>query len=121
VRVLREIRRAGGIGRPNGLPISGESFGLGPLRGAGWVNFLVAALGAVNYAPSDASRQTIIEGIGRGIGRAAVHEFGHAIVNANHSQDEDSYEYESSDRKGQFYGELHWASAGPILQQRFGK
>ena len=81
----------------------------------------VAALGAVTYAPPDASRQTIIEGIGRGIGRAAVHEFSHAIVNANHSQDEHSYEYRSSDRKGQFYGELHWASAGPILQQRFGK
>lgn len=121
VRVLREIRRAGGIGRPNRLPISGESFGLGPLGGAGSVNFLVAALGAVTYAPPDASRQMIIEGIGRGLGRAAVHEFGHAIVNANHSQDEDSYEYRSSDRKAQYYGELHWASAGSVLQQRFGK
>jgi hypothetical protein len=121
VRVLRDIRRAGGVGRPNRLPISGESFGLGPLGGAGSVNFMVAALGAVTYAPHDASRQAIIDGIGRGIGRAAVHEFGHAIVGANHSQDEHSYEYRSSDRASQYYGELHWASAGPLLQRRFGK
>jgi len=85
------------------------------------VNFMVAALGAVAYAPPDASRPAIIDGIGRGIGRAAVHEFGHAMVSANHSQDEDSYEYRSADRASQYYGELHWAGAGPLLQRRFGK
>jgi hypothetical protein len=121
VRVVRDIRRRGGVGRPNRIPISGESFGLGPLGGAGSVNFIVAALGAVAYAPLDASRQAIIDGMGRGIGRAAVHEFGHAIVSANHSRDEHSYEYRSSDRASQYYGELHWASAMPLLQQRFGK
>jgi hypothetical protein len=30
VRVVRDIRRQGGVGRPNRLPISGESFALGP-------------------------------------------------------------------------------------------
>lgn len=120
VRVQREIRSIVG-GRPNRIPISGESLGLGPFGGAGSVNFMVAALGAVAYAPHDASRQAIIEGIGRGIGRAAVHEFGHAMVSANHSQDEHSYEYRSSDRASQYYGELHWATAGPLLQRRFGR
>ena len=121
VRVLRDLRRGVIGGRLSRIPISGESVALGPFGGAGSVNFLVAALGAVAYAPHDASRQAIIDGIGRGIGRAAVHEFGHAIVSANHSQDEHSYEYRSSDRPSQYYGELHWASAGSLLQQRFGK
>jgi hypothetical protein len=121
VRVMRDLRRGATGGRVSRIPISGESVALGPFGGAGSVNFLVAALGAVAYAPHDASRQGIIEGMGRGIGRAAVHEFGHAMVSANHSQDEHSYEYRSSDRASQYYGELHWASAGPLLQQRFGK
>jgi hypothetical protein len=85
------------------------------------VNFLVGALGAVTYAPANASRAEIVEGIGRGLGRAAVHEFGHAIVSANHSQDENSYEYRSSDRPSQYYGEMHWASAGLVLRERFGR
>lgn len=121
VRVLREIRRGGGVGLPNKLPISGESYGLGPLGGGGSVNFLVAALGAIAYAPPDASRQEIVEGIGRGIGRAAAHEFSHAIVNANHSGDEHSYEYRAADRMAQFYGEMHWSTAWPLLQEKFGK
>jgi hypothetical protein len=121
VRVLRDLRRGVNGGRISRIPISGESVALGPFGGAGSVNYLVAALGAVTYAPRDASRQAIVDGIGRGIGRAAVHEFGHAMVSANHSQDEHSYEYRSSDRASQYYGELHWASAGTLLQQRFGK
>jgi hypothetical protein len=120
VRVIREIR-PGGVGRGSRIPISGESYGLGPLGGGGSVSFVVAALGAVAHAPPDASRQQIIDGIGRGLGRAAVHEFAHAIVNANHSTDVRSYEYRNADREAQFYGEIHWSSAGPLLQRRFGR
>jgi hypothetical protein len=118
---MREIRSAGGVGRGSRIPISGESYGLGPLGGGGTVSFLVAALGAVAHAPAGASRQEIVDGMGRGIGRAAVHEFAHAIVNANHSTDERSYEYRNSDRVGQYYGDVHWADAGPLLQRRFGR
>lgn len=121
VRVMREIRSPGGVGRGNRIPISGESYGLGPLGGGGSVSFLVAALGAVAHAPAGASRQEIVDGMGRGVGRAAVHEFAHAIVNANHSTDERSYEYRNSDRVAQYYGDVHWANAGPLLQRRFGR
>lgn len=119
VRVLREIR-PGGITRTF-FPRSGEAYGMGPLGGAGSVNFLIAALGAISYAPPGASRQDIIEGIGRGVGRAAVHEFGHAIVSANHSRDKHSYEYWNSDRASQYYGQLHWTTAWPLLHQKFGR
>jgi hypothetical protein len=57
---------------------------------------------ATLYAPLDASRKTLIEGIGRGIGRVAVHEFFHQILGAeavDNDKDEHSYEYGSPDRQ----------------------
>jgi hypothetical protein len=64
--------------RPRGpLPNSGESLALGFLGGAGAVGFDIVALKAVQYAPKGASRQAMIEGIGRGVGRVAAHEFAH--------------------------------------------
>jgi hypothetical protein len=79
------------------------------------------ALKAIQYAPADASRATIIDGIGRGIGRVAAHEFAHQILGGNnmHNQtDENSYEFPSPDRASQYYGELHWTTARPILEQK---
>ena len=35
--------------------------------------------------------------------------------------DVDSYEYGSPDRQSQYYGELHWTTAWPFLDARFGK
>jgi len=32
--------------------------------------------------------------------------------------DENSYEYPSPDRASQYYGELHWTTARPILEQK---
>ena len=52
---------------------AGESHVFGPLESWGSVGFLILAHNAIQYAPPGASRQTIVEGIGRGIGRAAVH------------------------------------------------
>jgi hypothetical protein len=106
------------------LPIAGQSLGLGPLGGVGAVGFVILALNGIQYAPSDASRQNMIEGIGRGIGRAAVHEFTHQILGTavmHDAADENSYEYHSSDRASQYYGELHWSTAWTLLQQKFGK
>jgi hypothetical protein len=35
--------------------------------------------------------------------------------------DHSSYEYESFTRPSQFYGELHWASAWPLLERTVGR
>ena len=93
----------------------------GWLGGSGAVSFELVALKAIHYAPAGASRQTIIDGIGRGIGRVAAHELAHQIldVGAVHNQaDENSYEYPSPDRASQYYGELHWTTARPLLEQK---
>src|SRR5258705_6984640 len=56
---------------------AGESRVFGPLGGLGSVAFVMLAHNAIEYAPPAASRQQILEGIGRGIGRAAVRRLGH--------------------------------------------
>jgi hypothetical protein len=105
------------------LPSTGRTLPLGPLGGLSEVSFTLVALKAIQYAPSGSSRQTAIEGIGRGIGRVAVHELVHQIVGTaeGHDRDQNSYEYPSPDRASQYYGDLHWANAWRGLQQRIGK
>ena len=103
------------------LPNAGESMPLGFMGGSGGVSFDLVALKAIQYAPQGASRQTIVEGIGRGIGRVAAHEFGHQILNTglvHNKDDENSYEYPSPDRAAQYYGELHWTTARMLLEQK---
>jgi hypothetical protein len=103
---------------------SGESMGLGPLGGTGAVGFATVAVKATQYAEPGAPRQRVIDGIGRGIGRVAAHEFAHQIlgVSVGHNKDDpDSYEYPSPDRASQYYGELHWTIARPLLKQRLGR
>jgi len=115
VEVVRSLRGRGA------LPNAGESVPLGFMGGSGAVSFDLVAFKAIQYAPAGASRQTIIEGIGRGIGRVAAHEFAHQISNggAVHNQaDENSYEYPSPDRAAQYYGELHWSTARPLLEEK---
>jgi hypothetical protein len=108
--------------RPRGpLPNAGQSLSFGWLGGSGAVSFELVALKAIQYAPADASRATIIDGIGRGIGRVAAHEFAHQILgggNMHNQTDENSYEFPSPDRASQYYGELHWTTARPILEQK---
>jgi hypothetical protein len=128
IRVLENLNPPGptsgiGTGRLR-VPRSGEAYALGPLGGAGSVSFVVAALGAIHYAPPGASREDMIRGIGRGIGRAAAHELGHAALGGrlvHNDEDESSYEFSSWDRVGQYYGELRWTTARPLLEQRFGR
>jgi hypothetical protein len=106
---------------------AGESHVFGPLGSWGSVGFLVLAHNAIEYAPPSASRQDIVAGIGRGIGRAAVHEFAHQalgvdnVSNIDNRTDSTSYEYGNADRPSQYYGELRWTTAWPALQQKFGK
>lgn len=105
-----------------GLP-SGESRSIARIGGQGAVNFRILANGAVAYAPADANRATIIAAIGRGIGRAAVHKFAHQLLGTapiHDTNDVQSYEDPSADRREQYYGEMHWDIAWPMLQKRMG-
>jgi hypothetical protein len=118
VEVLRAIR-----GR-KALPDGGHSIGLGPLGGIGELNFDLLAASAVRFAPPGASRQVIVDGIGRGIGGAAVHELAHQIVGTtamDNDADPDSYEYTTFIRASQYYGRLHWSGARPIVLAKIGK
>jgi hypothetical protein len=105
--------------RPNA---AGASYAFGMLGGAAFINFATLALKAVVYAPPGASRDDIVRGIGRGIGRSAVHEFAHLIAGSEsiHSDDENSFEYDAADRASQYYGELKWGVARPVLERKLG-
>ena len=103
---------------------SGASYGFGMLGGAGFVNFESLALNAVRYAPAGTSRAAIVEAMGRGIGRSAVHEFAHMMapdVPIHQTTDPDSYEDSSTARVSQYYGELRWDIAWPALRTRLGQ
>jgi hypothetical protein len=103
------------------LPNAGESMPLGFMGGSGAVSFDLVALKAIEYAPAGATREVILGGIGRGIGHVAAHELAHQIINAgaaHNKADERSYEYPSPDRAVQYYGDLHWTTARPLLEQR---
>lgn len=120
---INVVRDVGAGFRRRMLPSAGESRVMGPLGGGASLGFVVLAMSALTYAPPDASRQDVIDGIGRGIGRAAAHELGHLILGGEFrdAADEDSYEYGSSNRRSQYYGELHWTTAWPGLQRKIGK
>jgi hypothetical protein len=78
---------------------------------------------AVSHAPDGADRATVVEAIGRGIGRAAVHEFLHQLLprlNIHDSKDDRSYEFGYSSRPAQYYGEMRWDIARPALVEIFG-
>jgi hypothetical protein len=106
---------------------AGESRVFGPLGGSGSVAFAILAHNAIEYAPPGASRRQIVDGIGRGIGRAAVHEFAHQAIGLDNVSaldnrtDPDSYEYANADRSSQYYGDLRWTTAWPVLVQKFGR
>lgn len=105
------------------LPRSGESIALGVLGGGGTVACDVVARKALQHAPAGTTREQLIAAIGRGVGRTAVHELVHQMLgpaSAHNDADTDSYEHGSSDRVSQFYGQLHWTTALPLLQQKLG-
>ena len=91
--------------------------------GRGAVNFYAVASAAAAYAPQDATRQDVIGAIGRGVGRVAIHEFTHLFlprVPIDATDDPLSYEYGHAARREQYYGELRWGFARPILLREFG-
>lgn len=103
--------------------IPAESRAASGLGGQGIVSFSWLASSAVVYALEDADRATMIQAIARGIGRTAVHEFVHVLlphVPIHDSTDIRSYEYHSAARREQYFGDMRWDLAQPLLQERLG-
>ena len=103
--------------------VAGESRAVPWLGGLGAVNFSYFAAGAIVYAPPGATRNEIIAGMGRGLGRGAVHEFAHQLVrgvDVHAGRDRGSYEYHAASRVEQYYGPMHWGAAGPKLKEQYG-
>jgi hypothetical protein len=100
---------------------AGESRAMAGFGGAGAVNFEFVANGAMVFAPEDASRAELIEAIGRGVGRVAIHEFAHQLLPKrpiDGSADNSSYEGNSAAMREGYYGQLHWDIARPWLEAR---
>lgn len=104
------------------VEVAGESLAIAGLGGHGAVSLSYLASSALAFAPTNATRAEMIEAIGRGVGRAAVHEFAHQLLPrvAIHSGNVRSYEYASAARPEQYFGDLQWDLALPLLQQRIG-
>jgi hypothetical protein len=120
VAVLRTLPSRGN----RALPHAGESLAMGFMGGTGAVDFEFVAFTALHFAPDPAARPAIIEAMGRGVGRVAVHELTHQILGnsvGHNDADPDSYEYGNPDRRSQYYGDLHWTIALPRLKQRLGE
>lgn len=103
---------------------SGQSMVFGPLGGSGIVNFYLLAAQAMTFAPDGATRADIVDAIGRGVGRAAVHEFAHQILPhgpMHNTQDEASYEFGTSNRIAQYYGPMRWSVAYASLRERLAR
>jgi hypothetical protein len=103
---------------------SGQSMVFGPFGGSGVVNFYLLAAQAIAFAPAGATRAEIVDAMGRGVGRAAVHEFAHQLLPRGPihiTQDEASYEFGSSNRVAQYYGAMRWSVAYPALVGRLAR
>jgi hypothetical protein len=101
--------------------VAGASNAVAGLGGRGEVSFDFLAGGATATAPEDASRDDIVAAIGRGIGRTAVHELTHQLLPTapiHDSPDIRSYEYDSASRREQYFGEMRWNLARPLLAAR---
>jgi hypothetical protein len=120
IRVQQSLERRPGQKLPN----AGETFAMGLLGGRSVVDFNEVVMAAIAHAPPNVLRQARVDGIARGIGRVAVHELAHAILGGGGSMDNrtdaQSYEYFTHNRPAQYYGELHWAGAWPLLVERVG-
>lgn len=120
VRVRQSFERR----RWQRLPIAGETLVMGPLGARSTVNFSEVLMAAIAHAPPDATRQILVDGIGRGIGRTAAHELAHAILGVYGPMDNRtearSYEYFTHNRPEHYYGALHWSRAWPMLVERVG-
>jgi hypothetical protein len=118
VRVVQSVRDAR-VKWP--VYVAGQSRGMAGFGGGGVVNFTLLANGAVVYAPDDLDRVAIVEAIGRGVGRSAAHEFAHQLLPRapiHSTRNRASYEFYAASRPEQYFGEVGWDLAGPLLRAR---
>lgn len=104
--------------------VAGSSRGIPGFGGSGAVSFEYIANGAMVFAPETFSRAQLLEALGRGIGRVAIHELLHQLFPSapiHNSRDPHSYEGNSPAQIEGYVGELHWGLAGPLLEHRAGK
>lgn len=97
---------------------AGESRAIAGFGGSGAVNFEYVANGAMVFAPESASRAEVVDAIGRGVGRVAIHEFLHQLLPKSpihDSKDPRSYEGNSPALREGYFGDLHWGIAQPWL------
>jgi hypothetical protein len=121
VRVVQDVRDER---RQGAMSVAGSSRGVAGFGGTGVVNFSFMASGAVGYAPEDATRAELVAAIGRGVGRGAVHELTHQLLPRtpiHQSTDVRSYEYYSAARPEQYFGDMQWGPAWPLLVERVGR
>ena len=100
---------------------AGESRAVAGFGGSGAVNFEYVANGATVFSPDAASRATVIEAIGRGLGRVAIHEFLHQLLPKaaiDGSTEIRSYEGNTAAMVEGYFGDLHWDVAAPWLRER---
>lgn len=103
--------------------VFGSARAMRGLGGRGAVNFYAVASAADAYAPENATRDDVIDAIGRGVGRVAIHEFTHLFLPRTpiHASDDPlSYEYGHAARREQYYGELRWGFARAALVREYG-
>ena len=100
---------------------AGESRAIAGFGGSGAVNFEYVANGAMVFAPESATRAEVIDAIGRGVGRVAIHEFLHQLLPKSpihDSRDPRTYEGNSPALREGYFGDLHWGIAQPWLDER---
>lgn len=119
VEVVPELKDWGKTASMGNL--AGQSRAVPGFGGTGAVSFEFVANGAMVFAPEHASRAEVIEAIGRGVGRVAIHEFAHQLLPkqpVDSSEDPNSYEGNTAAQREGYYGELHWDIARPWLDAR---
>jgi hypothetical protein len=107
--------------RSREVSVAGESRGAAGWGGSGAVSFDFLAGSAMVYAPEEIGRAELVAAIGRGIGRSAVHEFAHQLLPStpiHDTRDRASYEFESAARIEQYFGDMRWDVARPLLEHR---
>jgi hypothetical protein len=119
VVVLQQLRDQRMLRRQS--TYAGESRAVAGFGGSGAVNFEYVANGAMVFSPEQSSRATVIDAVGRGIGRVAIHEFLHQLLPKaaiDGSKDGHSYEGNTAATAEGYFGDLHWDIAAPLLDAR---
>lgn len=104
------------------VDVAGQSRVIAGFGGSGAVSFYFVASGATVHASEAADRETILEALGRAVGRTAVHEFAHQLApNTPIHDTRNPNSYESGVASaGQYSGDMRWDIARPELEQRIG-